>query len=209
MALDSSRSATIPDASRLRPLSGTTTDQSKAFLRLPGAPCAYSGQEIRTASEPRAPAGTGRPPRAAGRRRDRGWTAAVLRVGCRPGPRRRQAPARRRPEQARRSMTSAGGSPRSRGFGPVNDRRGFHDQNSRGGRRFSRRWSADSRCWCRANTHPTSSGFLFLSDLDARPIWCTRSVRLPFRIRTDARVTSPTVPPRSSSRPADLAKPSF
>ena len=38
-------------------------------------------------------------------------------------------------------------------------------------------------------------GSVFLSELEARPNWWTRSVRLPFRIRTDARLTSPIAPP--------------
>ena len=54
-----------------------------------------------------------------------------------------------------------------------------------------------------------SPGSVFLSELDARPNWWTRSVRLPFRMRTDARLTSPIAPPSSTSSPADLDRPIF
>jgi hypothetical protein len=54
-----------------------------------------------------------------------------------------------------------------------------------------------------------SPGSVSLSVFDARPNWCTRSVRLPFRMRTDARLTSPMAPPSSSSSPADLERPIF
>jgi hypothetical protein len=52
-------------------------------------------------------------------------------------------------------------------------------------------------------------GSAFVSELEARPNWWTRSVRLPFRIRTDARLTSPMGPPSSTSSPADFERPIF
>ena len=39
--------------------------------------------------------------------------------------------------------------------------------------------------------------------------WWTLSVRLPLRIRTEARRTSPIVPPSSTSSPADFESPIF